>query len=165
MARTWLSFWNQETRERRRSPGRAPADFDVCVPYGKDKLAKGDKVYYVVIDGGELLLFGRIVVGRTDNDSVHAESLNVWAEPDTEIDFFEGQAIDDAVVDELVYLKADGSEQRLFPNTPCDLGGSACQGRSSIRELTRGSESSTSSPPGSGDTAVSCSRVGRRYDS
>src|SRR5215212_10211819 len=113
MPRQWLSFWHQKTRGAG-AGGTSSSDPDIYVPYGQDKLAKGDAVYRVAVEEGELWFFGRVIVGRMAEDPEHAESLDVWAEPGTETTWCEDECmVDERVVDELVYLDADG------PNTAC----------------------------------------------
>jgi hypothetical protein len=142
MPRQWLSFWNEETRALQRRAGTARtngSDADIYVPFGQDKLGKGDGVYCVAVDGGELLFFCRVIVGRMAEDPEHAESLDVWAGPGTA--WCEDDCVvDDKAVDELVYLDADGTEHHMPRDASGRLVGNAFQGRSSIRELARGGE-------------------------
>ena len=144
MPRYWLSFWNEKTPARQRRTGTSrtsTSDADIYVPYGQDKLAKGDSVYCVAVDEGEFWFFGRVVVGRMAEDPEHAESLDVWAEPGTETTWCEDEcAVDESVVDELVYLDADGKEHRMPRDASGGLLADAFQGRSSIPELARGSK-------------------------
>jgi hypothetical protein len=139
-----MSFWNQKTRARQRRTGTARTSTNgahIHVPYGQDKLAKGDSVYRVAVEEGELWLFGRVIVGRMAEDPEHAESLDIWAEPGTETTWCEDDCVvDGSVVDELVYLDADGTEHRMPRDASGRLVPDAFQGRSSIRELARGSE-------------------------
>ena len=144
MPRHWLSFWNEETRARRRRAGTAStskSDADIHVPYGHDKLAKGDSVYRVGVKEGELWLFGRVIVGRMADDPEHPESLDVWSEPGTETSWCEDDCVvDERAVDELVYLDADGREHRMPRDGSGRLVAKAFQERSSIRELAGGSQ-------------------------
>jgi YD repeat-containing protein len=144
MPRHWLSFRNERTRARRRRTGTgrtSTSEAGIQVPYGQDKLAKGDSVYRVAVVEGELWLFGRVIVGRMAEDPEHAESLDVWAEPGTETTWCEDDCVvDESAVDELVYLDADGTEHRMPRDASGRLVADAFQGRSSIRELARGSE-------------------------
>jgi YD repeat-containing protein len=144
MPRHWLSFWDEKTRARQRGPGTgrtSTSDADIYVPYGQDKLAKGDSVYCVAVEEGGLWLFGRVIVGRMAEDPEHAESLDVWAEPGTETTWCEEDCVvDESAVDELVYQDADGTEHRMPRDSSGRLVADAFQGRSSIRELARGSE-------------------------
>ena len=48
--------------------------------------------------------------------------------------------VEESAVDELVYLDTDGREQRMPRDASGRLVGDAFQGRSSIRELSRGSK-------------------------
>lgn len=140
----WLSFWDEKTRARQRRTGAgrtSTSDADIYVPYGQGKLAKGDSVYCVAVEEGELWFFGRVIVGRTAEDPEHAESLDVWAEPGTETTWCEEDCVvDESAVDELVYLDADGSEHRMPRDPSGRLVAEAFQGRSSIRELARDSK-------------------------
>jgi YD repeat-containing protein len=144
MPRHWLSFRNERTRARRRRTGTgrtSTSEAGIQVPYGQDKLGKGDSVYRVAVVEGELWLFGRVIVGRMAEDPEHAESLEVWAEPGTETTWCEDDCVvDEGAVDELVYLDADGTEHRMPRDASGRLVADAFQGRSSIRELARGSE-------------------------
>jgi hypothetical protein len=118
----------------------ARSDADLYVPYGQGKLGKGDGVYCVAVDQGQLLFFSRVIVGRTAEDPEHAESLAVWAGPGTTTWCEEDCVVDDKTVDELVYLDADGKEQQMSRDESGSLVGEAFQGRSSICELARGSK-------------------------
>jgi hypothetical protein len=142
MPRQWLSFWDEEARARQRRSGTGrtnKSDADIYVPYGQDKLGKGDGVYGVAVDEGVLSCFCRVIVGRMAEDPEHAESLDVWAEPGTT--WCEDDCVvDDNAVDELVYLDADGNEQQMPRDASGSLVGDAFQGRSSIRELAGGSK-------------------------
>jgi hypothetical protein len=144
MPRQWLSFWNEKTRARQRRTGTArtsTSDADIYVPYGQGKLAKGDSVYCVAVVEGELWFFGRVIVGRMTEDPDHAESLDVWAEPGSETTWCEEDCVvDESAVDELVYLDADGAEHPMPRDESGRLVANAFQGRSSIRELARGSK-------------------------
>jgi YD repeat-containing protein len=136
MARQWLSF----LREKTRGMGRAsPSDADIYVPFGQGKLARGDSVYRVAVVEGELWFFGRVIVGRTAEDPEHDESLDVWAEPGTETTWCEDECeVDERVVDELVYLDADGTPHRMPRDASGRLDGEAFRGSSSILELADG---------------------------
>jgi hypothetical protein len=144
MSRHWLSFWDEKTRASQRGTGTgrtSRSEADIYVPYGQDKLAKGDSVYCVAVEEGELWLFGRVIVGRMAEDPEHAESLDVWAEPGTETTWCPDDCVvDGSAVDELVYLDADGTEHRMPQDESGRLVADAFEGRSSIRELARGSE-------------------------
>jgi hypothetical protein len=144
MPRYWLSFWTEKARGRRRRTGRgrtSKSDAEIYVPYGHDKLAKGDSVYRVAVEEGELWLFGRVIVGRMAEDPEHAESLDVWAEPGTETTWCEEDCVvDESAVNELVYLDAEGTEHRMPRDASGRLAADAFRERSSIRELARGSE-------------------------
>jgi YD repeat-containing protein len=143
MPRNWLSFSSEKTRARRRGTGTGRTstnDADIHVPHGQDKLAKGDRVYRVAVEEGELWLFGRVIVGRMAEDPEHPEGLDVWAEPGTETTWCEDECVvDESAVAELVYLEADGTERRMPRDASGRLVAKAFQGRSSIRELARGS--------------------------
>lgn len=110
------------------------------MPYGQDKLSVGDAVYCVGIDAGEVLLFGRVKIGRLAVDTDHAESLDVWAELGSETPFRDDRVLSDAGVDALVYVKADGVEGRFVRRSSGAVDGSPFQGRASIREIVSGSE-------------------------
>jgi YD repeat-containing protein len=144
MPRQWLSFWDEETRagQGKSGTGRTrTSDADIYVPFGQDKLAKGDSVYRVAVVEGELWFFGRVIVGRMAEDPEHAESLDVWAEPGTETTWCEDDCeVDESVVDELVYLDADGTEHRVPRDGSGRLVGDDFQGGASLRELVRGSK-------------------------
>ena len=143
MAREWLSFWNQETRarQRRTGTGRArPSAAQIYIPYGQGQVAVGDTVYCVAVDAGELLLFCRVGVEDLHVDSEHAESLDVYGELTPSPFNLDGRVVDQAAVDRLVYLKADGGEHELPRNASGVLVGNAFQGRASIRELVGGME-------------------------
>jgi YD repeat-containing protein len=144
MPRHWLSFRNEKTRPRQRRTGTgrtSTSDADIYVPWGQDKLAKGDSVYRVAVEEGELWLFGRVIVGRMAEDPEHAESLDVWAEPGTETTWCEDDCVvDESAVDELLYLDTDGTKHRMPRDASGRLIANAFQGRSSIRELARGSK-------------------------
>ena len=80
MPRQWLSFRSEETgapKRRTAIGGTSRRDAYVYVPYGQDKLAKGDGVYCVAVDKGELLFFSRVIVARMAEDPEHDESLDV----------------------------------------------------------------------------------------
>ena len=140
MPRQWLSFWHQKTRGAG-AGGTSSSDPDIYVPYGQDKLAKGDAVYRVAVEEGELWFFGRVIVGRMAEDPEHAESLAVWAEAGTETSWCEEDCVvDPNAVDDLVYLDADGKEQRMPRDESGRLDGDVFQGRSSICALVRGSK-------------------------
>jgi hypothetical protein len=138
---SWLSFWNEETRRLQQAGGVGHGtDADIWVPYGEGKLGRGDLVYCVAIDSGELILFGRITIGRINVDPDHHESLDVWAKRGGIAGFQGGVTVKTRAVDQLVYLMANGTT-KSFARTPTgELLGSAFQGRSSIRELARGAE-------------------------
>jgi hypothetical protein len=138
MARQWLSFWS----EKAMGNGRAPTDdAALYVPFGQNKLETGDSVYRVAVVEGELWFFGRVVVGRTAEDPEHADGLDVWAEPGTETTWCEDDCVvDQSVVDELLYLDADGVEQRMPRDASGRVDGSAFRGRASILELAAGSK-------------------------
>lgn len=88
--RRWLSFWNQKTLTATRKyhagqPLSAAAedhDWDIWVPYGRaSEIARRDLIYCVAIERGELLFFGRVLVGSFDPDDSIEHQLNVWAVP------------------------------------------------------------------------------------
>jgi hypothetical protein len=138
MPRRWLSFWSEKTTGTGRT---SKSDADIYVPFGQDKLAKGDSVYRVAVVEGELWFFGRVIVGRMAEDPEHTESLDVWAEPGTETTWCEEDCVvDESVVDELVYLDADGTEHRMPRDASGRLDGNAFQESSSILELAGGSK-------------------------
>src|SRR5436190_10258878 len=138
MSRRWLSFLDEKTRARQGRTGVDPtskSDADIYVPFGQGKLEKGDGVYSVAVVDAELWFFGRVIVGRMAEDPEHTESLDVWAEPGTETAWCEDECVvDDRVVDELVYLDAEGSEQRMPRDASGRLDADAFQGSSSILE-------------------------------
>ena len=141
MSKRWLSFWNQKTRKQQRGEGvRHPTDADIWVPYGADKLAAGDDVYCVGIDAGELLLFGRLTVGKLAADLNHHESLDVWAASSGSTEFRDDRVVSAAIVDELVYLWTDETEHGFERDAFGAISASAFQGRSSIRQLWKGYE-------------------------
>jgi hypothetical protein len=138
MARQWLSFGDEKTRG---TGTDRTSDADIYVPFGQDKVEKGDSVYRVAVVEGALWFFGRVIVGRTAEDPEHAESLDVWAEPGTETTWCEDDCVvDPNVVDEVVYLDADGKEHRMPRDESGRLVGDAFEGRSSICELSRGTK-------------------------
>ena len=141
MPRQWLSFRSEETgapKRRTAIGGTSRRDAYVYVPYGQDKLAKGDGVYCVAVDKGELLFFSRVIVARMAEDPEHDESLDVWGQGTT---WCEDDCVVDAqAVDELVYLDADGKEHQMPRDATGGLLGDDFQGRLSIRELARGSK-------------------------
>ena len=138
MPRRWLSFWSEKTAGMGRT---STGDGAIYVPFGQDKLAKGDSVYRVAVVEGELWFFGRVIVGRMAEDPEHKGSLEVWAEPGTESTWCEDDCmVDESVVEELVCLDADGTEHRLPRDESGRLDGDAFQGSSSIVELAGGSK-------------------------
>jgi hypothetical protein len=109
MPRDWIAFWNQALRRKQRAGTvRHSSDADIWVPYGHGKLSVGDSVYCVGIDDGELLLFGRVQIGRMAVDDAHPESLDVWAKPGTKTPFRDDRVLARSIVDRLVYIKATG---------------------------------------------------------
>jgi len=92
--RKWLFFWNKATRSARTGAGVGhPTDADIWVPYVAGQLTRGDSIYCVAVDRGELLPFGRLIAGRLNVDAANAESLDVWAEADSDVWVLDGQAI------------------------------------------------------------------------
>jgi hypothetical protein len=140
MARQWLSFWNQETRRAQRSGSiHHASDADIWVPYGAGNIDAGDAVYCVAVEAGELLLFGKLTIGRIDVDPEHIESLDVWAEHATDTWFDPAISLDDATVDGLVYLTKGRKQQTFARDGLGRVSGNAFQGISSLRELVTGS--------------------------
>jgi len=142
MSRRWLSFLDEKTRARQGRTGTdRGSDAPIYVPFGQGKLERGDGVYSVAVVDAELWFFGRVIVGRMAEDPERTESLDVWAEPGTETTWCEEDCVvEESAVDELVYLDTDGREQRMPRDASGRLVGDAFQGRSSIRELSRGSK-------------------------
>lgn len=156
MSKRWLSFWNEDTRNHNRrlwlsQDGDEDLDHDVdedrdrgeiYVPYGGGKISRGDVVYCVAIEGGELLLFGRVVVGRLDPDMTKPRELNLWSVPGTESNWrIENCAVDRDDADSVVYLRqGDMSEHHIARDSRSWLLGNAFQGHNSIRQLMRGYE-------------------------
>jgi len=139
MARQWLSFWNKETRRAQRSGTvHHASDADIWVPYGAGNIGVGDVVYCVAVEAGELLFFGKLMVGRIDVDDQHIESLDVWAKPGTDTWLEPPAGLDDATVDGLVYLTKSGTRQGIARNNAGRVSGNAFQGISSLRELIAG---------------------------
>jgi hypothetical protein len=121
MARRWLSFWNQETRRAQRSGSVGHAtDADIWIPYGAGKISVGDAIYCVAVDGGELLLFGKLTAGRMGVEAEHPESLDVWAKSGTGRWLDPAVGLDDTTVNALVYSTAGGNQQGFARN---DIGG------------------------------------------
>jgi hypothetical protein len=136
--RQWLSFWDEKTAGTGRG---SKSDADISVPYGRDRLAKGDGVYRVAVVEGQFWFFGRVIVGRMAEDPEHDESIDVWGEPGTETNWCEEDClVDESTVDELVYLDADGTEHRMPRDDSGRLDGDAFAGRSSTLELADGSK-------------------------
>jgi hypothetical protein len=120
-------------------PRTGTDDGGIPVPYGQDRVAKGDCIYRVAVVEGELWFFGRVIVGRIAEDPRHAESVEVWPEPGTETTWCEDECVvDESVVDGLVYLDADGTEHRMSRDDSGSLVGDAFEGRSSMLELADG---------------------------
>lgn len=139
MARQWLSFWNQETRRAQRSGNvHHASDADIWVPYGAGNIAVGDVVYCLAVEAGELLLFGKLTVGRIDVDAEHIESIDVWAKPGTDTWLDPAVCLDDATVDGLVYVTKGGKQQSFARNNAGRVSGNPFQGISSLRELVAG---------------------------
>jgi hypothetical protein len=137
---TWLSFWNQETVRRQRQPGTSDPDGpDIWVPWGRGKISPGDTVYCVGIDGGELLLYARVVAERIEVASIDHDTIDVWAGPGQST-FTGGIIVDDFVVDEMTYRTSDGTAQGFKWKDGAVLG-TPFQGRASVRELVAGANS------------------------
>lgn len=159
----WLSFWNKATRRLNEPLLQDDSVSAIYIPYGKQRIARGDVIYCVGLEGGGLQLITRLNAASLDDDLEHAESI--WADDveatAVEADFH--RAIRDAAITAIRYLHADGTEHRIRRDAERRVLPHAFQGRASIRELTAGVENSTSccrgSAGGAGNrTADSASR-------
>jgi hypothetical protein len=140
MPRRWLSLWNRKVRQGRNSTTLPhPTDADIWIPYGAGRIAVNDVVYCVAVDNGEVLFFGRLTVGRIAIDDTHKESIDVWQKRRTGTWFDPARVLDEATVEGLMYVKADGTQQR-FVRDAGRVTGYAFQGRASLRELVAGHE-------------------------
>jgi hypothetical protein len=137
MPQRWLSYWNKKHQVAVDSdPGD---DAAIWVPYGDDKLEGGDVVYCVGVRAGDLHLFGRLVVGRIENDDEHNRSVKVWEKLGTETPWRNDRVLPKGAVDALVYRYANGARGR-FVSKAGVIQATPFQGRASIRELVGGSE-------------------------
>lgn len=134
----WLSFWNKKTRRRNEPLLQNDAVSAIYIPYGKQRVARGDVIYCVGLEADGLRLITRLQAASLDDDLDHPRSI--W------VDDVEAEAVDadfhrvvpDAVVDAIRYLHADGTEHRMRRNVQGRVLPNAFQGWASIRELTAG---------------------------
>ena len=134
----WLSFWNKDTRRLNGPLLQGDAVSAIYIPYGKQRVSRGDIIYCVGIENGDLRLITRLHAASLNDDLDHRES--VW------VDYVEGEAVDadfqrvmpSAVVTAILYLHVDGSEHRVRLGRGGRVLPHAFQGRSSIRELASG---------------------------
>lgn len=135
----WLSFWNQETRERNANLANGAVD-QIYVPYGRGKIGRRDRIYCVGIENGQMLLITRVRAALLEADIADDEMIYIddSDEEYVEVDF--DRKVPTRVVDLLRVIYANGSEYPISRDEAGRVQGNAYEGRSSIRELAAGAD-------------------------
>lgn len=134
----WLSFWNKATRRLNESLLQGDTVSAIYIPYGKQLIARGDVIYCVGLEAGGLQLITRLRAASLDDDRNHIKSVWVDDAEATPVDADFERAVPDKVIAAIRYLHVDGTEHAMRRDSDGRVLPHAYQGRSSIRELTRG---------------------------
>jgi hypothetical protein len=135
----WLSFWNAVTRRELKEELHGEFVGSIYVPFGEGEIGRGDVIYCVAVEDGELHLLTRVVVASLMDDPGRAQSVRV--EPDGDVPATDYDRVVPAdMLDAIRVAYADGSERGIT-----DPGGGGpyvaghrFQGRSSLRQLAAG---------------------------
>jgi hypothetical protein len=131
----WLSFWNAATRRRNEGDLTGAVVSEVYVPWGKQKLKRGDTIFCVYIADEELHLIARLKAASLHEDPPNDESIRVKGARNERARADYDRIVRPRVLRALEYLHTDGTAHRLIkPNPRC------FQGRASIRELNDGQD-------------------------
>lgn len=135
----WLSFWNAETR-RRNGQLEGQALGRVWVPWAERKLGIGDILYPVGIEGGELMLIGRVEIGELEVPGAADEQVDVEPVSGSGVEARFDRQLDPEVTDALEFWTASQTVRHIKRDDQRRVIGGQFQGRASLRELVRGSE-------------------------
>ena len=94
------------------------------MPYGAGHIAAGDVVDCVAIERGDLLVFGKPTAGRIDVDPDHAESIDAWAKPGSDVWSDPPGTVATSSVDKLRFVKSDGTEDGFRQTASDSVSGS-----------------------------------------
>jgi hypothetical protein len=136
----WLSFWNRETRAENEPRLAGQEVGEIYIPHGAGRVAIGDRIYCVGLQGGSLLLITRIdaVSVTPDEDPNHRDSVLVRGAENGIVAAYD-RIVPAPVLQSLRYLRAGSTKPEPIRLTPTgDIVAAAFQGRSSIRELVQG---------------------------
>ena len=138
----WLSIWNQEKRAevRSRRPGgdlAAPGELleSIYLPYGKGRIGKGDYIYIIGVERGELLIISRVCADVVAPSAVGIDQVDVTARKGTETEVVLDRFLDPGDTDRLEMLNAKGITRAIKRGTDERVIPMQFMGRASIREL------------------------------
>lgn len=108
------------------------------MPYGRDKISRGDRIFCVGIERGELRLITRLRAAVLDADTLDEDLLYIDDAEDEYVEADFDRVVPGHVLDTLKLIYADGSEHPIRRDAAGRVEGNAYEGRSSIRELAAG---------------------------
>jgi hypothetical protein len=130
----WLSFWNAETRQRNRASLHSRPVGSIYIPYGWERIKKGDVVSCVGIDGGGLQMITRLKAVTIRRSRVDPEEVIVKDPKPVKADY--ERKVPKQVLRSIDYLHVDRSEHPLAGSSGV-VEYARFQGRNSLRELRR----------------------------
>lgn len=130
-----LSFWNADSRRRSEGLHGGPVE-GIYVPFGKDRISRGDTIYSVGIEDDELRLITRVRVGSIEDDPEDEDSVLI-EDVDEGVDVDFDREVSPEVIEAIEYEQVDGSKHRM-PILGVRIGHAPFQDRSSIRALSKG---------------------------
>jgi len=131
----WLSFWNKDTRKQNKLKLKGKVVGSIYIPYGEGLVSKGDTVYCVGIEGGELLLITRVKVAKVLSHP-QPQWVSISAAPTKVVADYQ-RTVPKKVIKLLRYRRKSG-EERGFDFNGIKVKPSPFQGYASIRELSKG---------------------------
>lgn len=131
----WLSFWNKDTRAQNKLKLKGKVVGSIYIPYGEGLVAKGDTVYCVGIEDGELLLITRVKVAKVLSHP-QPKWIRITAAPSSVVADYK-RTVPKPVIKLLRYRRKNG-EERSFEFNGVKVKPSPFQGYASIRELSKG---------------------------
>ncbi len=131
----WLSFWNKDTRKQNKRKLKGKVVGSIYIPYGEGLVSRGDTVYCVGIEGGELLLITRVEVSKVLSHP-QPKWISVSAAPSNIVADYQ-RKVPKRVIKLLRFLHTNGHVHK-FEFNGASVKHAHFQGLSSVRELTKG---------------------------
>jgi len=143
----WLSYWKADTRRENEGDLTGEIVEEIYVPWGEGLIERGDTIYCIFIEDGELHLVTRLTAATVegDPDPEHEQSVSVTPEPTDEIRADYQRVVVPGDLKAIKYERPDGSEASLE-----DPNAGRFQGRNSIRKLTDGTHALEATLKGDG---------------